>query len=108
MSLDIELNKHLDKMEEIENKFKKEIDSIIQAIDPRQLAENPRDVLKEVSMTIGDLIEQKYMDLSAAEGIALGNVIAKFKKQGKDFIVDPSKDPKENEGLVYDKGRGQD
>ncbi len=108
MSLDIELNKHLDNMEELEDKFKKEIDSIIQAIDRKKLVDNPREVLKEVSLAIGDLIEQKYMNLSAAEGLALGKIIERFKKQGKDIIVDASKNPKENEGIVYDKGRGQD
>ena len=108
MSLDKELNAHLDKQDALEAEFREEIDLIIKAIDRNTLFKDPARALKEVATSIGDLMEQKYMHLSADNGFMLGKLLLKYKKQGKDIIVDNSNNPTENKELANDSDKRQE
>ena len=94
------LHKHIDGLEEIEARAQNHIDAIIEAIDIKQLVADPHGTLNEVVAMIGQGLETDFMPMAIDDGKSLLEVIKRYDEQGKEIVIDPSKDPKENAGVV--------
>jgi hypothetical protein len=90
--LDKIIHKHLDQMDEIQNKIDADISLIMENIDIDAVIENPHDALSKVADTLSDLIEEEYLEESIKQGIEFSKEIARAKK----ITVSDSSDPKEN------------
>lgn len=98
--LDKAIHAHLDSMDILEERFKEEIDTLIQGIDKKLLIDNPHDALFEVILAIRELMVNKYMPLAINNGKKLADKLEDYKDNGKEIVVDPSKNPTENERIV--------
>lgn len=101
--LDKTIHSHLDEMDILEEKFKAEIDQLIDGIDRDLMFANPQAAMIEVVEAIKKLMIERYMPLAGKQGFHLADKIEK-----KDVVIDGSKDPKENEGIVNDNGNSKE
>lgn len=94
------LHKHIDQMDEIEKKAQDKIDSIISAVDIKELISDPSGVMHQIEDEINSVMVDKYMALAISQGIDLVKVLSKLEDQGKAIKIDASKDPTENQGAA--------
>lgn len=97
--LSARLHKHLDGMEEIEARAQNDIDSIVSSIDKKLLLENPSEALMQVVDEVSRLMQEKYIPMAIEDGLDLKKDLDKYDKQGKEILIDGSKDPHENKEL---------
>jgi hypothetical protein len=95
-----ELHSHLDKMDEVESGLRDDIDKLIAQIDIDTVIKDPHAALAEVVEEIRSLIIDKYAPLAARNGFDLSRLLERFMGTDKDIVVDPSKDPAKNEGIL--------
>jgi hypothetical protein len=93
--LDPVINKHHDKIEEIQADLQIDIDSIIKSIDIDALIDDPQEVMEAVSLIISDKVTTDYLEPAVMAGIEFAKDIQK----AKSIKVDDSKDPQKNEAL---------
>lgn len=94
------IHSHLDNIDEIVARAQEDIDKILEAIDRKELINNPHAALQDAVDTIKKLLEEKYIPMAAKDGFDLLKLLNKYDVEGKDIPIDPSKDPNKNEALA--------
>jgi hypothetical protein len=96
------LHKHIDAMDEIEEKAKNEIDKIIGSIDIKEIMADPHIAMQQIAEQVNKVMTEKYMALAIEEGTKLVKTINKLEKNDETILIDPSKDPTKNKEIVND------
>lgn len=94
------LHNHIDGMDEIEARMQEDIDLIIENIDKKSLINDPKGTMDAIAEEIKTVLEEKYMPMAAQDGIDLKKVLDRYDEEGKEILIDPSKDGTKNEDLV--------
>jgi len=98
--LSTQLHKHIDRMDELEESLKAEIDKMILAIDTKELMKDPHGVMLNLVEEIKGLLMDKYMADATKAGLDFVKVLERLEKKGDGLNVDPSKNPNKNRELV--------
>lgn len=93
--LDPVIHKHHDKIDEIQNSVKEEIDNILKEIDIDEVINDPQGSMEVIVEVIKEKILGDYMPDAVDAGIEFAREIAKAKA----IKVDDSKDPQKNEAI---------
>ncbi len=94
------LHSHIDEMDKIEQEAQASIDSIIQAIDIKELMKDPAGYMHMITEEIRNKMVDDYIAMASKQGFHLGQQINKLQEQDKTIPIDGSKDPTENEAIV--------
>jgi len=91
------INKHIDKIEEIENNLDLIIEQEILTIDIDEVIRDPQNTLLQVAQNIKDIFLDKYGHDVVELGIQFGKAIQKKIDQDKTIKIQDSNDPTLND-----------
>jgi hypothetical protein len=91
--LDKTILSHVESMDDLEENIKKDIERMTQAIDIKDLMEDPQTVLLEFTQTLNDYLKEQYYDKATEAGFKFAEMI----KEDNDISIPRTDDPKLNE-----------
>lgn len=97
-----QLHKHIDEMDSIETKAQANIENIINSIDIGEVIADPHKAMQEAVEEIRKVMIDEYIEMAAKQGIGLARLLNRFDKEGKEILIDPSKDGTKNKEVVND------
>ncbi len=103
--LDQIIHKHIDALEDIEERMFVNIDSLIDNINIDELIDSPTDTILGISSVVKDLIEDIYSAEAMKLGFELADQINESIKENDLIEVTDSDDPNINKDLLDDKFR---
>ena len=98
--LDKKLHSHIDEMDILEQKAQEQMDKLISSIDIDEVIDDPHGAMQDLIEEAKNILINSFIEDAAKNGFDLASLLNRYDSQGKEILIDPSKDPKENEDIV--------
>lgn len=97
--IDVIINKHIDRMDKIEDRFEKDLEGIFSSMNVDEIMADPEGAMLAVVEIIKERVEDEYAKEAINEGIRFAETL---EDSGRDIVIQDTDDPNLNEDIVND------